>query len=475
MSLQIRLAMFYTALVGVVLVAFGWAIYVRSSDILMQQINVRLESAVKDAGNALRVQSSSDALITYDANILVQLYDDNGNLINVTDSTTHRLYGKVIDQNGLDYVLETKQPFYNELVRENIHYKALSVPILIGKTDVYNLAQDTVGVLQAGTSLEPVDELRADLLRSLVLIGIVMTTLAASFGYYTARSALIPLATVTQIASEITRADDLSLRIPQGRTPPDEVGSLILAFNQTMERLEQLFNAQRRFLADVSHELRTPLTVLEGNASLMRKTGEFDIEGLDSMSKEIARLSRMVEDLLLMAQAESGRLELNMRPVELDTIMLEVYQQARILAGESKRVRISDIDQVVVIGDRDRLKQVLLNLVSNSIKFTNQDGEINISLKIVDNEARLAVGDNGLGIHPDDLKHIFERFYRAEKSRVRVIDYDQKGFGLGLSIAYLIMLRHGGRIEVESEYGKGAVFTICMPVATPERIQDYVA
>ena len=474
MSLQIRLAMFYTALVGVVLLAFGWAIYVRSSDILMQQINVRLESAVKDAGNALRAQRSSDALITYDSSILLQLYDNNGELINVTDSTEDQLIGKAIDPNGLDYVLETKQVFYSEMIRDDFHYKALSVPILIGKTDVGSLAQDTVGVLQAGISLEPLDELRADLLRSLVLIGIVMTTLAASFGYYTARSALIPLATVTQIASEITQADDLSLRIPQGRTPPDEVGSLILAFNQTMERLEHLFNAQRRFLADVSHELRTPLTVLEGNASLMRKTGNFDIEGLDSMSKEIARLTRMVEDLLLMAQAESGRLELNMRPVELDTIMLEVYQQARILAGDSRRVRIADIDQVVVIGDRDRLKQVLLNLVSNAIKFTSPGGKIDISLKIVGDEAHLAVIDNGLGIHPDDLNHIFERFYRAEKSRVRVLDYDQKGFGLGLSIAYLIMLRHNGRIEVESEYGKGAMFTICMPVATSERIRDYV-
>jgi signal transduction histidine kinase len=238
-----------------------------------------------------------------------------------------------------------------------------------------------------------------------------------------------------------------------------------------MERLEHLFNAQRRFLADVSHELRTPLTVLQGNASLMRRLGEFDLEALDNMSKEIARLTRMVEDLLLMAQAESGRMELNMMPVELDTVLLEVYQQARILAGEKKNIRIVEIDQVQVIGDRDRLKQVLLNLVSNAIKFTRSDGHIKLSLKIENDEVHLRVIDDGEGIHPDDLSHIFERFYRAEKSRAKMIDYDHKGFGLGLSIAHWIMLRHNGRITVESEYGYGATFTICMPFIQPEFIQ----
>jgi signal transduction histidine kinase len=460
MSLQIRLALFYTALVGVVLFAFGWAVYNRSTEILMQQIDVRLESAIMDAGNALRTQSSRDILITYDSSIMLQLYDSNGELLNTTEATMEQLSGRLIDPSGFEIVLETRTEYYNELVRENFHYKALSVPVM---ADEFN-----IGILQAGTSLAPVDQLRADLLRSLVLYGLLITTVAASFGYYTARSALIPLATVTQIASEITRADDLSLRIPQERTPPDEVGELILAFNQTMERLEHLFNAQRRFLADVSHELRTPLTVLQGNASLMRRMGEFDLEALDNMRKEIARLTRMVEDLLLMAQAESGRLELDMNPVELDTVLLEVYQHARILAGDKKQLRIEEIDQVHVIGDRDRLKQVILNLVSNAIKFTRPDGQIDFSLKIVDNEARLAIRDDGDGIHQKDLSHIFERFYRAEKSRAKLIDYDQKGFGLGLSIAYWIMLRHKGRIEVESEYGNGATFTICIPSSRPE-------
>ncbi len=460
MSLQIRLAMFYTALVGIVLFAFGWAVYNRSTEILMEQIDVRLESAIKDAGNALRSQREREILITYDSSILLQLYDSNGELLNTTEATIEQLSGGLIDPAGFEIALESREPFYNELLRDNYHYKALSVPVMADEINV--------GVLQAGTSLESVDQLRANLLRSLVLIGLLITLVAASFGYYMARSALIPLATVTQIASEITRADDLSLRIPLERTPPDEVGELILAFNQTMERLEHLFNSQRRFVADVSHELRTPLTVLQGNAGLMRKMGEFDLEALDSMSKEIARLTRMVEDLLLMAQAESGKLELSKTKVELDTILLEVYQQARILAGDKKQLRIDEIDQVQVTGDRDRLKQVLLNIVGNAIKFTQPNGQIAMSLTVVDGEARIDICDDGQGIHPEDLAHIFERFYRAEKSRTKIIDYDQKGFGLGLSIAYWIMLRHDGRIEVKSKVGEGTTFTVCMPYSPPE-------
>jgi heavy metal sensor kinase len=453
MSLQIRLSLFYSVLVSAVLFAFGWAVYTQSTEILLNQIDIRLESAIKDAGNALRTQDSSD-LLTYDASILLQLFDNNGELLNASDTTEVELSGNVIDPEGLQLVIETRRAHAAELVRGNLHYKSLSVPVMVDEINV--------GVLQAGTSLAAVDQLRADLLRTLVLIGLVITAVAATFGYYTARSALTPLAAVTQIASEITRSDDLSLRIPEGRRPPDEVGDLIYAFNETMARLEHLFKAQRRFLADVSHELRTPLTVLQGNAGLMRRMKSYDEEALVNMSREIARLTRMVEDLLLMAQAESGRLEINLTPVELDTVLLEVFQQAKILTGGDKEIQIESIDQLMVLGDADRLKQVILNLISNAIKFTPKDGKIWLKLWREDDEIRLSVRDNGMGIHPEEIRQIFERFYRAERSRSKIIEYDQKGYGLGLSIANVIMQRHGGRIDVQSTVGEGATFIMCL-------------
>jgi signal transduction histidine kinase len=311
--------------------------------------------------------------------------------------------------------------------------------------------------------MNEVDLLKQNLLRTLLISGGVAVTILTFGGWITTRRALQPLSTVTRTASEITRADDLSRRIPGQRSKVDEVGQLIQAFNQTLERLEDLFNVQRRFVADVGHELRTPLTVIKGNAELMRREGKLDMELLDRMDREVDRLTRMVGDLLLLAQAEAGKLPMDRRQVEVDTLLLEVYQQAHVLAGGKKEVRIEDIDQVLVCGDRDRLKQVILNLVSNAVSYTQEKGEILLRLYKQDGMACFSVQDNGPGIPEADLDHIFERFYRAEKSRSR--HDSEKGFGLGLSIAYWIVTNHGGEIQVDSKEGVGTTFHVKLPLA----------
>jgi signal transduction histidine kinase len=172
-------------------------------------------------------------------------------------------------------------------------------------------------------------------------------------------------------------------------------------------------------------------------------------------------LTRLVGDLLLETQAESGKLPLYFMPVELDTLLLEVFKEMRILARDRVQLKLTEIDQLMVNGDRDRLKQVLINLVSNAIKYTPQGGDVYLSLGRVGDNARLIVRDTGPGIPSQDLPHIFERFYRAEKSRSRS---KVGGFGLGLSIAYWIVTNHGGRIEVNSAEGKGTTFCIFLPM-----------
>ena len=268
---------------------------------------------------------------------------------------------------------------------------------------------------------------------------------------------------MTEAATQISRAEDLSRRIPYSGPKGDEVGQLIQAFNQTLNRLEQLFTSQRRFMADVSHELRTPLTVIKGNVGLMRHMSVVDNESLSSIEAEVDRLTRMVGDLLLLAQAESGKIPLDLQPVEVDTILLEVFQQMRVLAGDRQQVKLVDIDQLTVNGDRDRLKQVFLNLGGNAIKYTQSGGQIQLGLYRDGGQARVVVSDNGPGIPPGDLPHIFERFYRGEKSRTR--RPDGSSFGLGLSIAYWIIKNHGGRIEVDSKIGKGTTFCVWLPLA----------
>jgi signal transduction histidine kinase len=271
---------------------------------------------------------------------------------------------------------------------------------------------------------------------------------------------------VTEVATQITRADDLSRRIPYDGPPGDEIGQLISAFNRTLGRLETLFDTQRRFLADVGHELRTPLTVIKGNTSLMRRMSCGDEESLSGIESEVDRLTRLVGDLLLLSQAESGKIPMARQVVELDTLLLEAMGQMSVLSRDRLTLRLGDIDQVLVCGDRDRLKQVLVNLIGNAINYTPQGGSVVVGLGKAQNQARLTITDNGPGIPPEDLPHIFERFYRGDKSRTR--DRDGKGFGLGLSIAYWIVRNHNGRIDVDSKLGSGTTFCVWLPLDLKE-------
>jgi signal transduction histidine kinase len=357
--------------------------------------------------------------------------------------------------------LQSSEPVFSDTFLNTqtgqAHLRVLTVPLVIGEGVRH------AGSLQVATSLAVVDATQ-EVLVVVLLVGTSIAMFVAGLGgWISTRQALAPLGDVTEVALQITRADDLSRRIPYKGPADDEVGQLITAFNQTLSRLENLFNSQRRFLADVGHELRTPLTVIKGNIDLMRRMKTADDESMESVENEVDRLTRMVGDLLLLAQAESGKLPLDKRLVELDTLLLEVMGQMQVLAQGHLNLILGDIDQVLVCGDQDRLKQVLVNLIGNSIKYTPPGGEVNLSLGKVDDRAQMTVSDNGPGIPEEDLPYIFERFYRAEKSRTR--QRDGKGFGLGLSIAYWIVRNHGGQIKVESLKDQGTTFYVWLPLA----------
>jgi signal transduction histidine kinase len=164
--------------------------------------------------------------------------------------------------------------------------------------------------------------------------------------------------------------------------------------------------------------------------------------------------------LLLLAKAESGKLQLTLAPVEFDSLLFEVMSEMRVLSGDKVTLKLTNVDQVLIIGDRDRLKQVLINLISNAIQYTPRGGEVALNMGKTSEQAWFSVKDTGPGIPKDDIPFIFDRFYRGEKSRTRS---KATGFGLGLSIAYWIVSNHGGHIEVESELGKGTTFTLWLP------------
>jgi two-component system, OmpR family, sensor kinase len=462
MSLRARLALLYTSIVGGILLLFGVAVYMAVSFSLTRQIDRILRSTVENMWPKVYVNAAGDLKI--DEALSMEM--SPGIIFQVWNRNQGLLYSNIpqlqvsVDDTGLN----SSQPVIRDARLKStdgsIHLRAISVPLVIGEGD------RMVGIIQVATSMSVVDATQEALLVVLVFGVIISMIIAGMASWISTGTALAPLGDVTKVALQITRADDLSRRIPYLGNPNDEVGQLINAFNQTLGRLENLFNTQRRFLADVGHELRTPLTVIKGNVDLMRRLGCMDDESMEGIDSEVGRMTRMVTDLLLLAQAESGKLPLSVRMVELDTLLLDAMQQMSVLARDRIKLTLGEIDQVLVCGDQDRLKQVLVNLIGNAITYTPVGGTVTVGVGKVDKRARLTVSDTGPGIAAEDLPHIFERFYRGEKSRTR--QKDGKGFGLGLSIAYWIVRNHGGQIDVESTVGKGTTFCVWLPLAAGE-------
>ncbi|MGD0573818.1 MAG: ATP-binding protein [Anaerolineales bacterium] len=460
MSLRARLTLGYSAVLAGVLLVFSAALYLLLTYGLVYQLDQTLAQSAETILRTSRVTTQRNLrIITLPSlafaapNVYIQVWSSNRELIASSGNVSS--LSEPLDSADLGI----QQQRYSEVRIASAHLRVFTVPI--------TLAGAEAGFLQVGTPLTTVDRIRTSLLLMLVLGDTLGIVVAAALGSLIAGRALRPLDTVTETALQITRADDLSRRLALEAPAGSEVGRLILAFNETLERLEDLFYSQRRFLADVSHELRTPLTAIRGNVDLIRRMGA-DEESLEAIQTEAERLMRLVGDLLLLAQAETGNLPMAHDPVDVDTVLLEVFQQGRVLAQDHLTLTMGDWDQAEVVGDRDRLKQLFLNLVANAVQYTPSGGRVTLSLRLVGEWTHISVTDTGPGIPAEEIPHLFERFYRIDRSRARK---PRTGAGLGLSIAYWIAHNHGGRIEVASELGKGTTFSVWLPLAPKETHQ----
>ena len=332
-----------------------------------------------------------------------------------------------------------------------------------------------------------VDDVNGSLntLGRLLVIGVIIATIFTTMGsWFIAGSSLQPVSKVTRIARAIAinaHAAGLGRRVGYSG-PRDEVGELAGTFDDMLGSIEHVTNAQRRFVSDASHELRAPLTSIKGNLEFLRMARnapeEARSEAVEDAYAEAERMTRLVNDLLLLARADAAaggapgsqaaRLDDQMRgrrePVELDQLVMDIFRNARAQIQEGRKTRlqigIQRLEPVTVLADPGQLRQIMMILLDNAIKYTPEGGRVRISATRENGQAAINVSDSGIGIEPDVLPHIFERFYRGDSARAR----DEHGSGLGLAIADWIVTAHNGEIRVISEPGKGSTFSVLLPV-----------
>ena len=324
------------------------------------------------------------------------------------------------------------------------------------------------GSIVAAQSLDDLNKTVGQLGFFFFLIGLALLTLIAIASRLVIKIGMRPLEDVETTAEQIA-AGDLSARMPDAN-PHTEVGRLVTSLNSMLGRIEQSFAARvesenklRRFVADASHELRTPLTAIRGFSELYRQgavSGEEPTRELvGRIEGESIRMGALVEDLLLLARLDQSR-EMESKPVDLEAVVESAVASARAAGPDHKVSFTPTAEELFALGDDARIHQVVANLLANARAHTPAGTQIDVSITRDNDGIRIAVADNGPGLSTEDQRKIFERFYRADPSRVRV---DGEGSGLGLSIVDAVMKAHGGSVTVLSELGKGATFTLFFP------------
>lgn len=319
-------------------------------------------------------------------------------------------------------------------------------------------------IVQVGESLKQLDSTLDHIILEFLLIAPIVLLFGALGSYWLAKRAFIPVDHLTRAAQQI-KAGDLHQRVPVPRSH-DEVQRLALTLNEMIERLDQSFTRQRRFVADASHELRTPVAVIRSMTDLAQlqhlSPQDYD-KVLQDINAETERLGHLISDLLALARADEGQANLEHEPVRLDLLAHAVVANAEPLALEHHvTVHVDAPNPVTVIGDEARLIQATINLLDNAIIYNKAEGQVTLSVAAKGQQAYLTVSDTGIGIAPEHIPHLFERFYRVDSARTRT---EGNSSGLGLAIVDWVVRAHNGSISVESQPGKGSTFTVTLPLA----------
>jgi heavy metal sensor kinase len=324
-------------------------------------------------------------------------------------------------------------------------------------------SRDAMWVVEAGI---PVTEFYETLneLAWLIAVGSPMALLlAAAGGYWMSRRALEPVDAITTAARSIG-AHNLAQRLPL-RGVDDELDRLSQTLNETFSRLEDAFRRTTQFTADASHELRTPVAIVRTAAEVARQRPRTEAEYADTLDRIVAeteRMSRLIDDLLLLAREDAGVTASMAEPIDLAQVVRDACEEGRILAGAAGLSFVADVPaSCATVGDPGALRRLFVVLLDNAAKYTPRGGTVTVRMSIDAGTAAIEVRDTGVGIRGSDVKHIFQRFYRVDADRSRRTG----GAGLGLSIAQTIAARHHGTIVAESLTRAGSVFRVTLPIA----------
>ena len=475
-SLRFKLTLWYVLILGILLISFSGFLYITLSKSLYRDVDNRLRSLAHLIATESGSPSSTfgfgklDQAVRATLNLrpvgkFIQVLDESGNIGEKSENLKN--VQLPISLQALKNASKGFLTFETVSTFGNTPLRMMTLPVI----ENGHMAR----IIQVASSLEDVE----DALRTLFIILVIAVPsalLVASLGgQFLANQALKPVDHITQTARMIT-SQNLNQRIKSLKVK-DEISRLIETFNEMISRLDQSFHQIKQFSSDASHELKTPLTILKGEVevALRKERTSQDYEQiLRSNLEEINRMSKIVDNLLLLARTETGEIRLFKEEVNLSQIVSEVVTQLTKLAHakDLQIVATNHHEDIPLYGDALRIREMLLNLIENSIKYTEPGGSISVSLEknaphsLPGEEegsydgVKIVVSDTGIGIAKEDQERIFGRFFRVDKAR----SGEQGGSGLGLSICKWIVEAHQGEISVESELGKGSRFIVRLPI-----------
>jgi heavy metal sensor kinase len=467
LTIRWRLTLWNAAAVAVLLVAIGATIYILFRASLYRQVDRLLASQLDNLQSDRKLAGDPEPRIRY----WVREFHEHAGLSCVVFDTTGRPFVRTEDLSDVAEAARFRPEAGSFGHAGTSRFATLDRPG-IGRQRAMIQRLDAGGrsfTLVLMTSLEKVD----DDLREMagVLLGVLpfALLLAAGIGYFLAGRALAPIERLRRDADQIT-ADRLNERLAVGNA--DELGRLAATINEMIARLERSFVEIRRFTADASHELRTPISVIRTEAEIaLNKPADSDgfRETAGDILEECEHLTKLTDQLLTLSREDAGIRDFAAEPVDLAAIVAGVAETMRPLAeARGQELAVSASAPVPMTGDASRLRQVAYNLLDNAIKYTPEGGRIEIAAsasrgfqKIPGTCAVLTVRDNGIGIPPEHLPHVFDRFYRVDKARSR----EAGGTGLGLSIVRSIVQGHGGDVEITSTPGQETAVTVRIPIS----------